>query len=154
HFDGHGSYLDLADLPADQDGGGGPAAAARGGGGGGGGTPLRDGISVAGAGREGPHGDLIFEDADSPANQQLADGPALGRLLTATGVPVLVLTACRSAYAEAPARPGEPEPQPGATGAGDPAGADGAGLADVHARIRAYGSLAAEVADAGVAGVV
>ena len=28
------------------------------------------------------------------------------------------------------------------------------GLADVHARIRAYGSLAAEVADAGVPGVV
>jgi tetratricopeptide (TPR) repeat protein len=31
---------------------------------------------------------------------------------------------------------------------------DGARLADVHARIRAYGSLAAEVADAGVPGVV
>ncbi len=32
-----------------------------------------------------------------PTNQQFADGPTLGRLLTATGVPVLVLNACRSA---------------------------------------------------------
>jgi CHAT domain len=65
---------------------------------------------------------------------------------------VLVLNACRSAWTEAPARPAEPDAGPGP----DPAapGESGAGLADVHARIRAYGSLAAEVADAGVPGVV
>jgi tetratricopeptide (TPR) repeat protein len=156
HFDGHGTYLDLTDLHSDENGNGDQATAARGGGGGVGLSPLRYGISVAGPVREGPHGYLIFEDPGSEANQQLADGPTLGRLLTATGVPVLVLNACRSAYAEAPARPGKPELQPGATEAGDTAGAeaDGAGLADVHARIRAYGSLAAEVADAGVPGVV
>ena len=156
HFDGHGTYLDVATLQADEDSDDGQTAAARGGGSGVGVSPLRYGVSVAGPVREGPHGYLIFEDPGSGANQQLADGPTLGRLLTATGVPVLVLNACRSAYAEAPARPGEPEPQPGAAGAGDTAGAEanGAGLADVHARIRAYGSLAAEVADAGVPGVV
>ena len=122
-------------------------------------SPLRYGISVAGPVREGPHGYLIFEDPGSGTNQQLVDGPALGRLLTATGVPVLVLNACRSAYTEAPAQPGEPDRQPGGTGTGpaeggEGAAADSAGLADVHARIRAYGSLAAEVADAGVPGVV
>ena len=69
-------------------------------------------------------------------------------------MPVLVLNACRSAYTEAPSTPGDPGfwqrlPSPVMTGtrAAGP-------LADVHARIRAYGSLAAEVADAGVPGVV
>ena len=151
HFDGHGTYLDLAVLQEEA-----PAAPGSGGGGGGGGqitvSPLRFGMSAAGPVREGPHGYLIFEDPGSGANQQLVDGPALGRLLTATGVPVLVLNACRSAWTEAPARPAEPGAGPGS----DPAASaeTEAGLADVHARIRAYGSLAAEVADAGVAGVV
>src|SRR5262249_46353992 len=104
---------------------------------------------------------LIFEDPASPTNQQLADGPTLGRLLKATGVPVLVLNACRSAYTEAPPRPVEGDPQPGdtgtspAVGSAEGVGADSVGLADdVSARIGAYGSLAAEVADAGVPGVV
>jgi tetratricopeptide (TPR) repeat protein len=154
HFDGHGTYLDLADLQADEDGGASLAS------GGGGGqipvSPLRYGISVAGPVRDGPHGYLIFEDPGSGTNQQLADGPTLGRLLTATGVPVLVLNACRSAWTEAPARPAEPDAGPGPNPAapGETGTADSAGLADVHARIRAYGSLAAEVADAGVPGVV
>jgi hypothetical protein len=73
-------------------------------------------------------------------------------------VPVLVLNACRSAYTEAPSQPAGPDAQPGKAGPGPEAEAidkGGAGLADdVHARIRAYGSLAAEVADAGVPGVV
>ncbi|HEY1345916.1 MAG TPA: tetratricopeptide repeat protein [Streptosporangiaceae bacterium] len=156
HFDGHGTYLDLTDLQNQKgneedtrraDGRGGVEF-----------TPLRYGISVAGPVRDGQHGYLIFEDPASATNQQLADGPTLGRLLTATGVPVLVLNACRSAYAEAANQPGEPEP--GDTGTSQPAGdaegggGEGMGLADVHARIRAYGSLAAEVADAGVSGVV
>ena len=165
HFDGHGTYLDLAALPADEDSGeeGSSAASGRSGGAGGiGVSPLRYGISVAGPVREGPHGYLIFEDPSSGTNQQLVDGPALGRLLIATGVPVLVLNACRSAYTEAAAPPGGPDRPLGATGPGpaepgaasEAAAAGGAELGDVHSRIRAYGSLAAEVADAGVPGVV
>ena len=117
HFDGHGTYLDVADL--------------------GGVDPSPDiyRVSLAAPARPGQHGYLVFEDPDSAENQQLTDGPTLGRLLTDTGVPVLVLNACRSAYAEARQEPGE-------------------AAEDLHARIRAYGSLAAEVADAGVPGVV
>jgi tetratricopeptide (TPR) repeat protein len=176
HFDGHGTYLDLTDLqPSDDDDG--ADSPISGGGSAHNGvrvagvevSPLRYGISVAGPVRAGQHGYLIFEDPGSRSNQQLVDGPTLGRLLTATGVPVLVLNACRSAYTEASPRPGEPDPQPGDAGAGTDAVRDGtadrsavasdsAGGAmlsdDVHARIRAYGSLAAEVADAGVPGVV
>lgn len=151
HFDGHGAYLDLNTLQTEKDAEPTTVASA-----GGGGqitvSPLRYGISVAGPVRDGPHGYLVFEDPGTGANQQLVDGPSMGRLLTATGVPVLVLNACRSAWAEAPARPAEPDAGPGPAAPG--LGADGAGLADVHARIRAYGSLAAEVADAGVPGVV
>ena len=146
HFDGHGTWLDLAGLGLALDGTG------RDGGGGVGVSPLMYGISAAGPVREGHHGYLLFEDPNSEENQQLVDGPALGRLLTATGVPVLVLNACRSAYSEARDQPGDPPgPEPGG-----PAADEGAGTSagDVHARIRAYGSLAAEVADAGVPGVV
>ena len=157
HFDGHGTWLDLADLDIEPDGarnGGAPA----GGSGGVGVSPLMYQVSVAGPVRPGQHGYLLFEDPDSAENQQLADGPALGRLLADTGVPVLVLNACRSAYAEALDRPaGTPDPAAGdgGTGSGLAAGDGPGGVAgDVHARIRAYGSLAAEVADAGVAGVV
>jgi tetratricopeptide (TPR) repeat protein len=130
HFDGHGSYLDAAERALD----------------------------AAGPVRPGRHGYLLFEapgragspsvgrDSGGAAGVQLVDGPTLGRLLTEAGVPVLVLNACRSAYAEA-------RSQPGGTGP-DPAAAGDALAGDVHARIRAYGSLAAEVADAGVPGVV
>jgi tetratricopeptide (TPR) repeat protein len=158
HFDGHGTYLDLTSVQDTQTAGQSGAGARQGGSGGGVGvSPLRYGVSVAGEVRPGQHGYLIFEDPHSPTNQQLTDGPALGRLLTATGVPVLVLNACRSAFTEAQSRPGEPDSQPEGTGSGQVAEAaeDAAGLTeDVHARIRAYGSLAAEVADAGVPGVV
>jgi tetratricopeptide (TPR) repeat protein len=140
HFDGHGVYLDLSDLPAGlralgegddeiEDSGTGIAV-----------SPLRYAASIASPVRSGSHGYMIFEDPASPVNQMLVDGPALGRLLVAAGVPVLCLNTCRSAYAEAQVRPGEADPARDA--------------ADIHARIRAYGSLAAEVADAGVAGVV
>jgi tetratricopeptide (TPR) repeat protein len=159
HFDGHGTYRDLTslqDTEADSQSG----AAVRQGGSGGGGirvSPLRYGMSVAGEKRAGHHGYLIFEDPDSPSNQQLADGPTLGKLLTATGAPVLVLNACRSAFTEAQSRPGEPDSEPEGAGSGPASGAaeSPAGLTeDVHSRIRAYGSLAAEVADTGVPGVV
>ena len=83
------------------------------------------------------------------------DAPALGRLLTGTGVPVLVLNACRSGYTEAPGPPANtPGPVPGGTGTGLAAGDEDGLTEDVHARIRAYGSLAAEIADIGVPGVV
>jgi tetratricopeptide (TPR) repeat protein len=127
HFDGHGSYLDAAEW----------------------------GLDAAGPVRPGRHGYLLFEapggagspsvgrDSGSAAGVQLVDGPTLGRLLTEAAVPVLVLNACRSAYAEARSQPGG-----GDVLAGDVL------AEDVHARIRAYGSLAAEVAEAGVPGVV
>jgi tetratricopeptide (TPR) repeat protein len=163
HFDGHGTWLDLEDLgfPRGQGGGGGISGAGLDL------SPDKYGISVAGPVRTGQHGYLLFEDPDSEENRQLADGPTLGRLLAETGVPVLVLNACRSAYSEALAQPaqttgeapgpaaGEGDPGPSSGGAQTgPAGADSTLTEDVHARIRAYGSLAAEVADAGVPGVV
>ncbi|HUT89275.1 MAG TPA: CHAT domain-containing protein, partial [Thermoguttaceae bacterium] len=87
--------------------------------------------------RTGPHGYLLFENPTDEENAQPVDGPTLGKLLVETHVPVLVLNACRSAHAEAPTEPRT------AAAADDP-----------HAQIRAYGSLAQEVMDAGVAGVV
>jgi tetratricopeptide (TPR) repeat protein len=151
HFDGHGTWLDLADLGIKPD-------TTRGGGEGPGGgvdlSPLMYRVSVAGPVREGQHGYLLFEDPDSVENQQLADGPTLGRLLADTGVPVLVLNACRSAYTESRDQPADAPGPESAGGQADPAGGDSALVGDVHARIRAYGSLAAEIADTGVPGVV
>jgi hypothetical protein len=150
HFDGHGTYLDLADLGLVPD-------TARGGGGGGHAVLLsahKYGISVAGLARAGQHGYLLFEDPDTEENQQLVDGPTLGRLLTDTGVPVLVLNACRSAYTEARDQPGDAAEAAPEGGPGQPAHAEASLTGDVHARIRAYGSLAAEAADIGVPGVV
>jgi tetratricopeptide (TPR) repeat protein len=168
HFDGHGTYVDLANLGIEPDATAcadtGDTAAGQGRGGGGVPvSPLMYGVSVAGPVRAGQHGYLLFEDPASEENQQLVDGPTLGRLLTGAGVPVLVLNACRSAWTEARDRPtGAPGPDEGEHKAGmAPVGApssaapmDSPLTEDVHARIRAYGSLAAEVADTGVPGVV
>ncbi|MER7273183.1 CHAT domain-containing protein [Dactylosporangium sp. NPDC000244] len=118
HFDGHGAYVDAAELA---DGAVGGLNSNR--------------FSTPGGAPAGPHGYLLFEDPDHPSNQSLVGGSALGALLARTGVGVLLLNACRSAYTEAP-----DEPQ---TGDGDP-----------HGRVRAYGSLALEVAEQGVGGVV
>ena len=85
----------------------------------------------------GAHGYLVFEDPHGSGGQQLVDGPALGRLLVDAGVPVLVLNACRSAHADLATKPETVTAE-----------------ADAHRRVRAYGSLAQEVMDAGVAGVV
>ena len=99
HFDGHGTWLDLTYLGIEP---GGERGDGRSGAGGGIGlSPLMYRVSVAGPVRSGEHGYLLFEDPDSEYNQQLVDGPTLGRLLTEAGVPVLVLNACRSAYTEA-----------------------------------------------------
>jgi len=134
HFDGHGTYLDVVGLGINE---GATSASGR----------VGHGVSVAGPARAGRHGYLLFEDPSSEENTQLVDGLTLGRLLVETGVPVLVLNACRSAYVEASRRPGQ-------DGDHHPAGQGNALTGDVHARIRAYGSLAAEVADVGVPGVV
>jgi tetratricopeptide (TPR) repeat protein len=123
HFDGHGTYLNTG-------GGDGDAASP------GGFSSHRYQRNFVSPPRAGGHGYLLFEDPDDEGNEQLVDGPALGDLLARTGVSVLVLNACRSAYAEAPTEP-----------AAEPASGE-------HARVRGYGSLALEVTDAGVPGVV
>jgi CHAT domain len=124
HFDGHGIW---AVLTSEDDDEGAPPPATR--------------LGVLSPIRSGAHGYLLFEAPGLPSNRLLVDGPALGRLLADTGVGVLVLNACRSAYADTP-----PPPSSEAEGRAD--------AGDVHGRVRAYGSLAQEVADAGVAGVV
>ena len=85
-----------------------------------------------GAGRRGY---LVFEDPAIPGNAAYIDGRLLGELLADSGVPLLVLNACRSAYAEL---------------ATEPQAAD----RDTDQRVQAYGSLAQEVVRAGVSGVV
>ena len=90
-------------------------------------------VWLASPARPGAHGYLLFENPRLAGRTQLVDGPALGNLLADAGVGLLVLNACRSAQADA-----HPGPAPG----------------DLHAQVRAYGSLAAEVMDAGVAGVL
>jgi len=90
------------------------------------------------AAQSGSHSRLLFENPVAGDNRQLVDGTALGKLLAETGVPVLVLNACRSAYANPPPAPVAAESN------GD----------DPHTQVRAFGSLAQEVMDAGAVGVV
>jgi len=92
---------------------------------------------VLGGALEGKHGYLLFENPQLEANGELVDGTTLGRLLAETRAPVLVLNACRSAHTE-------PAPAP------DAAVSD----TDPHTQVRAFGSFAQEVMDAGAAGVV
>lgn len=118
HFDGHGTYADLGGAEA-------------GGGASGGGYNSR----WLGPRKPGKHGYLLFENPDDPSNEAFVDGHELGNLLYDTGVPVLVLNACRSAHAEGPEGAAE---------------ADG----DHQQQVRALGSLAQEVMDCGVGGVL
>lgn len=90
------------------------------------------------AAQSGSHSRLLFENPAAGDNRQLVDGTALGKLLAETGVPVLMLNACRSAYADPPPAPVAAESN------GD----------DPHTQVRAFGSLAQEVMDTGAAGVV
>jgi len=90
--------------------------------------------------RSGKHGFLLFESGEATAKGELVDGSRLGKLLAETHVPLLVLNACRSAHADPPAQPMET--------------AAGAATTSAHEQVRAFGSLAQEVMDAGVAGVV
>ena len=96
----------------------------------------REVFSLVSPPRPGSHGFLVFEDPAGGGKQQLVDGPALGAVLAGAGVSVLVLNACRSAHADLATQPDT------VTGEGE-----------AHRRVRAYGSLAQEVMDAGVAGV-
>jgi tetratricopeptide (TPR) repeat protein len=82
------------------------------------------------------HGYLEFENRIFEGNRHLVGGQALGNLLAETGVLALVLNACQSAYAEPPSQPMAVAPD------------------KPHQEIRAFGSLAQEVMDAGTAGVV
>lgn len=91
--------------------------------------------------RSGEHGYLVFEDPDAEGNARFVGGPTLGRLLVEAEVPLLVLNACRSSQAGVATVPGRPDEQD-------------ANPTDAHARVRAFGSLAQEVMDAGVTGVV
>ena len=86
--------------------------------------------------RTGQHGYLVFENPKLDGNGELVDGTSLGKLLAATGVSVLVLNACRSAHTE-------PALTPSTEASSDP-----------HSQVRAFGSLAQEVMDAGVTSVV
>jgi tetratricopeptide (TPR) repeat protein len=95
---------------------------------------LRSLSTVVLGARSGQHGYLLFENPKLEENAELVDGPSLGKLLFENQVPVLVLNACRSAHAEPAAQPGT--------------------AADPHSQVRAFGSLAQEVMDAGAAGVV
>lgn len=97
---------------------------------------------VFGDDRPGQHGYLVFENANLPQNLEMISGPRMGNLLSECHVPVLVLNACRSAHAEAPEAPQSVE------------GDSSAAADDSHSQVRALGSLAQEVVDAGVAGIV
>ena len=116
HFDGHGAYLPVKDAKVAT-----------------GALQRRMALVMTGA-EGGAHSYLLFENAKNEYNLELVGGASLGKLLHETGVPVLVLNACRSAHADI-----QREPQ---------------SRVETHETVRAYGSLAQEVMDAGVAGVV
>jgi tetratricopeptide (TPR) repeat protein len=90
--------------------------------------------------REPPEGSqayLHFENPESGENPRLVEGAELGSLLVETEVPVLVLGACRFAPGEAPTSP-QTQAEAGAP----------------RCQARAWGALAQEVVNAGVAGVL
>ena len=90
--------------------------------------------------RDGSHGYLFFEHPKPDANNensQLVDGPALGKLLAETDTHELILNACRSAHAEFQAQPDVTKD-----------------VDESQSQVRAFGSLAQEVMNEGVAGVV
>jgi tetratricopeptide (TPR) repeat protein len=115
HFDGHGVYAD----PKNLEGAG----------------PILSNLMLKGS-TSGPCGYLAFEDPGGKTGSQFVDGFAIGGLLRDASVPILILNACQSAFAEAKAKPNEDAPE---TALGE---------------IEAYGSLAQAVVNAGAAGVV
>lgn len=95
----------------------------------------RFGSLLLGRARHGAHGYIWFENPDLDENAEPIDGSTLGKLLVGAHVPVLILNACRSAHSELSHAPVPVETDP-------------------HDQVRAFGSLAQEVMDSGVAGVV
>jgi tetratricopeptide (TPR) repeat protein len=86
-------------------------------------------------------GYLVFENEAFQSNTEFIHGTLIGELLAATDVPVLVINACRSAHEEPPEAP--------ISSNGSKPSTDVA-----HIEQRGFGSLAQEVVNAGVAGVV
>lgn len=82
-------------------------------------------------------GYVIFENPGIRSNFQYVDGGELGNLLFNNDVTTLVLNACQSAMAEAPTTP-----------------LSASESDEVGEQVRAFGSLAQEVMDKGVAGIV
>jgi tetratricopeptide (TPR) repeat protein len=121
HFDGHGTYIDLKRTGQTE-------------------TTISNANKIKPSDfKVSNRGYLLFENPSTKENAELIDGSKLGNLLVETNIPILVLNACRSAYAESPK-----EPIPLEKGK----------HMDALSRLLAFGSLAQEVANAGVAGVV
>ncbi|HKZ86352.1 MAG TPA: CHAT domain-containing protein, partial [Anaerolineae bacterium] len=93
--------------------------------------------------RPGRHGYLAFENPKLDENLELVDGSALGQLLVENDAPVLVLNACRSAHTDPHGEP-KPEEFEESSSLGS----------EAREQVHAFGSLAQEVMDAGVPGVV
>jgi tetratricopeptide (TPR) repeat protein len=111
-------------------------------------------------GETGKHGYLVFE-RETGDGVNLIGGSQLGRLLVETGVPVLILNACRSGYAEIRATPGVSRSALlDDSGGRDPRLrytlyiSEAMLLAYQESSTHASSSLAQEVMEAGLAGVV
>jgi hypothetical protein len=115
HFDGHGVYADPKNL--------------------GSGGQVVSNLMLKGA-ATGPCGYLAFEDPNRKTRSKFVDGFAIGGLLRDAGVPILILNACQSAFADAKPQPNQDAPE--------------AALGEIEA----YGSLAQAVVNPGAAGVV
>jgi hypothetical protein len=113
HFDGHGVYADPETLEGE--------------------GQIFSSVMLKGE-TKGPRGFLAFENPDSKTRSQFVDGFTIGGLLRDAGVPIFILNACQSAFAEARSQPNENAP--------------------ALEEIEAYGSLAQAVMNAGAAGVV
>jgi hypothetical protein len=87
--------------------------------------------------RDGKHGYIVFENPIYPHNWEFIGGAELGNLLVETGVPILVLNACRSAHAEPPRQPQSITNNENS-----------------RQQVHAFGSFAQEIVNTGVAGVV
>ncbi|MGA2150325.1 MAG: CHAT domain-containing protein [Bryobacteraceae bacterium] len=79
-------------------------------------------------------GEVFFENPKLKGNAEPVKAAELGKLLHEAGVPLLILNACRSADSEAPEQPVQ--------------------AADLHQRIRQFGSFAHAVMDYGASGVL
>ncbi|WP_187970250.1 CHAT domain-containing protein [Aquibium microcysteis] len=98
----------------------------------------RSSVHAYDAAAGGRQGFLVFEDDEKEDRSDCVGGDRLGPLLRDAGVQALILNACRSAFAESP---NEPAPE-----------SDEARTALAEAA--AYGSLAQQVMQAGLGGVV